>query len=55
MHSHAPPHDDLIIQDEDFANNIIILLEKLFSNLQGYYLDRHLGGLMDMLEIQSVK
>jgi hypothetical protein len=38
------------IKFEDFANNIIILLEETFSNPQGYYLDLHSGGLMGTLE-----
>jgi hypothetical protein len=38
------------IKFEDFANNIIILLEETFSNPQGYYLDRSSGGLMGTLE-----
>jgi hypothetical protein len=38
------------IKFEDFANNIIILLEETFSNPQGYYLDRSSDGLMGTLE-----
>jgi hypothetical protein len=38
------------IKFEDFANNIIILLEETFFNPQGYYLDRSSGGLMGTLE-----
>jgi hypothetical protein len=38
------------IKFEDFANNIIILLEETFSNPQGYYLDRSSGGMMGTLE-----
>jgi hypothetical protein len=38
------------IKFEDFANNIIILLEETFSKPQGYYLDLHSGGLMGTLE-----
>ena len=38
------------IKFEDFANNIASLLEETFSNPQGYYLDRHSGGLMGTLE-----
>jgi hypothetical protein len=38
------------IKFEDFANNILVLLEETFYNPQGYYLDRHSGGLMGTLE-----
>ena len=38
------------IKFEDFANNIIILLEETFFNPQGYYLDRYSGGLLGTLE-----
>ncbi len=38
------------IKFEDFANNIATLLEETFFNPQGYYLDRHSGGLMGTLE-----
>jgi DinB superfamily len=38
------------IKFEDFANNIIILLEETFENPQGYYLDRSSGGLLGTLQ-----
>jgi hypothetical protein len=38
------------IKFEDFANNILVLLEETFSSPQGYYLDRSSGGLMGTLE-----
>ncbi len=38
------------IKFEDFANNIIVLLEETFSNPQGYYLDRRSNGLLGTLE-----
>jgi hypothetical protein len=38
------------IKFEDFANNIVTLLEETFSNPQGYYLDLHSGGLMGTLK-----
>ncbi len=38
------------IKFEDFANNILVLLEETFSNPQGYYLDRKSGGLIGTLE-----
>jgi hypothetical protein len=38
------------IKFEDFANNILVLLEETFSNPQGYYLDQSSGGLMGTLD-----
>ncbi len=38
------------IASEDFANNIVILLEETFFKPQGYYLDRISGGLMGTLK-----
>jgi hypothetical protein len=38
------------IKFEDFANNIIILLEETVSKPQGYYLDQSSGGLFGTLE-----